>query len=315
MSDLSRDREAGGGPAGGRVAGQPGLQDAREDLRAAASAIGSQASETKEQVGQQASSVLDEAKAQGAGIADAARERAEDLAEEGKAASAERAHGLAEAVRHVADDLEGTSPEIARHVRAAAESVEGVSAALRDRSVGDLISEVGNFARRQPGAFFGAAMVAGFALSRFAKSSADASPGMSRQGGMNHAASGSGGVGIGNAPMREPGRMASRGVSVSPRDRAGGSTHEPEHTTATGAPGWVPEVGAAVTATPHSHPATMAAASLGGAVAHRPGDAAPGSMPTDVEVATIPPVPSSATSPAGASSSSSSSGTASGRTL
>ena len=45
-----------------------------------------------------------------------------------EAAGAERAQGLAQAVRHAADDLEASSPEIARHVRAAADSVEGVAA-------------------------------------------------------------------------------------------------------------------------------------------------------------------------------------------
>ena len=264
MSDLSRDNPSGSRPTGE----QPSLADAREDLRAAASSIGSQATEAKERIGEQAGSVIDEAKAQGAEVADAARERVEDLAEQGKAAGAERAHGLADAVRHVADDLEGSSPEIARHVRAAAESVDGVAAALRDRSVGDLVNEVGAFARRQPGAFFGAALVAGFAISRFAKSSAEGvAAGSSGSRGL------SAGTGMGNAP------------------RHGSDLSNPaalDRTTASGAPGWVPEVGAAVTAPHRSHPATMAAASLGGAVAHRAGDAAPGSMPTDVEVAAAP---------------------------
>ena len=81
MSDLSRD-DLATDRGSGRVAGQPPLQEAREDLRAAASSIGSQAAEAKDQVSQQATSVLDEAKAQGADIADAARGRAEDLAEQ-----------------------------------------------------------------------------------------------------------------------------------------------------------------------------------------------------------------------------------------
>lgn len=285
MSDLSRDDLATDRGSGSRVAGQPPLQEAREDLRAAASSIGSQAAEAKDQVSQQATSVLDEAKAQGADIADAARGRAEDLAEQGKAIGAERAQGLAQAVRHVADDLEGSSPEIARHVRAAAESVEGVSAALRERSVGDLINEVGNFARRQPGAFFGAALVAGFAISRFAKSSAEGSAGTGQDtatGGRSGALPGTGRMSLPETNPHHP-AVADNG---------------PGHTTASGAPGWVPEVGAAVTASHRSHPATMAAASLGGAVAHRAGDAQPGSMPVDPpsapEVATIPPVPENA---------------------
>lgn len=266
MSDLPRQSDIRAGNATGREPGAPSLQEAREDLRATASAIGAQAGETKDRLGQQAASVLDEAKAQGAEVADAAQERIEGLAEQGKAAGAERAQGLAQAVRHAADDLEASSPEIARHVRAAAESVEGVAAALRDRSVGDLLSEVGNFARRQPTAFFGTALVAGFAISRFAKSSAPLGAGHTAQ-----------------QPVRG-GLGGSAGMT-------GAATPAP--TTATGAPGWVPDAAGAT----QSHPATMAAASLGGAVAHRSGQAAPGSMPTDTDVAVIPPIPGGATAP------------------
>ena len=209
------------------------------DLRSAATAAGAKANEAVAGVRDQAAQVAGRVGEEARGVADAATERAESLAEQGKAAGAERAEGLAHAVRRVADDLEETSPEIARHVRTAAESVEQVGAALRERSVGDLLGQVGEFARRQPTAFFAAAVVAGFAVSRFAKSSAE----------------GSGGTG--------------RAVAV----RGGGHDALAARSTASGAPGWVPGKDAT------GHPATMAAASLGGAVAHRRGDAAPGTMP------------------------------------
>jgi hypothetical protein len=45
---------------------------------------------------------------------------------------------------------------------------------LRERSLDDLMQSFGRFARTQPATFFGGAVVAGFALSRFLKSSADA---------------------------------------------------------------------------------------------------------------------------------------------
>lgn len=266
MSDLPDQRNTEAASTGRRETGAATVGAVRDDLRATASAVGAEAAGTRDRLGQEAASVLDEAKAQGAEVAGAARERVEDLAEQGKAAGAERAQGLAGAVRHAADDLEASSPEIARHVRAAADSVEGVAAALRDRSVGDLLSEVGNFARRQPAAFFGTALVAGFAISRFAKSSApegSASGAAARPGPHNEA----------------------RGAAVA----------KTEHTTATGAPGWVPDPSGDA----HARPATMGAASLGGSVAHRAGDAAPGSMPTERGVATIPPIPDDATVPTG----------------
>lgn len=210
------------------------LANLRGDAQAAAAGIRNQTGEVASNLKDTVASAADEAVNQGESIMGAARERAEGLAEEGKQAVAGQASGLATAVRHAADDLEGTSPEIARHVRTAAEAVEGISATLRDRTAGQLIHDVTDFARRQPAAFFGVAALAGFALARFAKSSADGKPA-----GSGHAAA------------------------------TASSNQAPHH-----APGWVPAQGSDAT-----RPATMAAASLGGAIAHRAGDATPGSMP------------------------------------
>jgi hypothetical protein len=87
---------------------------------------------------------------------------------------------------------------------------------------------VEGFAREQPVAFFGAAVLAGFALSRFIKSSAD--------GGTTRYAAGRHGT-------------------------------EAPRTTATGAPGWTPDDDRPQA----SHPATMAAATLGGSAARSAG--------------------------------------------
>lgn len=179
-----------------------------------------------------AGAIADNVKAKGADMLEAARDRANDLADEGKEAGSRQMRGFATAIRNAAEDLEDTSPEIAGHVRAAAGSIEEISSALRDRSVGQLISDANLLARRHPAAFFGVAAVAGFALARFAKSSGEASA---------------------TASSREP----------------------PAQPLTSRAPGWVPAADDKV-----ARPATMAAATLGGAAAHRSVDALPGSMPT-----------------------------------
>jgi hypothetical protein len=51
----------------------------------------------------------------------------------------------------------------------------GPASSLRERSIDDLVRSLNNFARNQPAAFFGGAVLAGFALSRFLKSSAESS--------------------------------------------------------------------------------------------------------------------------------------------
>jgi vacuolar-type H+-ATPase subunit H len=143
-----------------------------QDAKALAAEARQRAGEAAETVKDKAGSLVDEARAQGEEILGTARERAESLAEEQKAMGAEKASKFADAIRHAAQDLEGASPEVARHVRSAADSVQGIASALRDRSAGQLFDDATAFARSQPTAFFGVAALAGFALARFMKSSA-----------------------------------------------------------------------------------------------------------------------------------------------
>ncbi|WP_146201831.1 hypothetical protein [Teichococcus aestuarii] len=218
-----------------------------------------------------AASLAEEAKQKKRDITEAATERAESLAEQGKAAGAERAEGLAHAVRRVADDLEDSSPEIARHVRAAAESVEGISSSLRERSVGELVEQVNGFARRQPTAFFGAAVLAGFAITRFAR--VGLSEGMSGGARTGGAQRSSHSAGMGAEPAMGAGRTG-YGTGT-------GSTGTGTAGAAGPAPGWVSNP--AAPGAP-SKPVTMPAATLGGAAAHRPGTGQPGSMPRGDEV-------------------------------
>jgi hypothetical protein len=216
--------------------GRSSPQDLKDQAKHVASEVSGRGAETVKEV-----------KAVGQDLSSTAAAKAEEIAETGKQAGADRAAGIAGATRRVADDLEGTSPEIAQHVRAAADSIEKVAASLRERSVGDLMQEASGFARRQPVAFFGAAVLAGFAVARFAKSS------------------GSGGS------------AQHHGHAMRGQGEAGGSRLP----VAGAAPGWVPAGDDGTAAgRPPLKPVTMSAATLGGAVAHQPGTAAPGSMPT-----------------------------------
>jgi hypothetical protein len=93
-------------------------------------------------------------------------------AEAQKERGADAMHRFAKAIRTAADELNDGSPEIARQVRAAAGSVDSLSRNLHGKSIGDLFSAASDFARNQPAAFFAGAVIAGFAFSRFLKSSA-----------------------------------------------------------------------------------------------------------------------------------------------
>jgi hypothetical protein len=108
-----------------------------------------------------------------ANAAETARDKASEFAERGKAAGAGRMEGFARAVRRAADDLQEDSPQIAGYVRQAADGLQQASSSIRSRSVGEIMDMVENFARRQPTAYFGGAVLAGFVLSRFVKSRPD----------------------------------------------------------------------------------------------------------------------------------------------
>jgi hypothetical protein len=218
------------------------VRSATRDAKDTGAALKEETARVASEVREQGSKLAEEVKTVGQDLGSAAAKEAEALADQGKQAGVERGLGLAHATRRVADDLEGTSPEIARHVRTAADSIEGVADSLRQRSVGDLLQDASTFARQQPAAFFGAAALAGFAIARFAKSSASGSSMSGTQAGPAH-----------RAPSAAPAVVTGR------------------------APGWVP---AGEPGTDTLKPATMSAATLGGAAAHKPGDAQPGSMPT-----------------------------------
>jgi vacuolar-type H+-ATPase subunit E/Vma4 len=98
-------------------------------------------------------------------------------AEEQKARGAEAMQGFARAISSATGELDDQSPMVARYVRDAAKQVDSLSSNIRGRSVTELMQAATDLARSQPAVFFAGAMAAGFALSRFLKSSAGADGG------------------------------------------------------------------------------------------------------------------------------------------
>ena len=114
-------------------------------------------------------------------IRDGAREAAEDVKEQihsgatrQKDAAAQQMDGWAHALKTASEDLQNRGQgSAAACVRQAAAGLERASGTVRERSLDDLIGTVEDFARRQPVAFIGGAVAAGFGLARLMKSSAD----------------------------------------------------------------------------------------------------------------------------------------------
>ena len=123
----------------------------------------------------QASSAAEDAKAALDATSATVKDRARKVAEQQRRAGADQIGGVARAIHGAAHEIEQELPQAAGFVHDAATKLEGAAASLRERNVDDLIRSLNNFARTQPAAFFGGAVLAGFALSRFLKSSTEPS--------------------------------------------------------------------------------------------------------------------------------------------
>ena len=99
-----------------------------------------------------------------------AREKAEALADRGKEMGVGQMEGIARVARGAADELQDQSPEMANAVRQAADGLDKAATSIRGKSVGEIVDMFDDFARRQPTAYFGSAVLAGFVLTRFIKS-------------------------------------------------------------------------------------------------------------------------------------------------
>ena len=151
--------------------GQPRDKDLKEQAKALGRELKDKASEITDTVSRTA-------KDQASELGSAAKELASDAAgkvttamNHQKTAGADYIGSIAQAVHRAAGEFDGEVPQAAKYIRQAADQLEGVANAVRERDMRELVGEVQNFARRQPTLFFGGAMLLGFAALRFLKSS------------------------------------------------------------------------------------------------------------------------------------------------
>ena len=164
-----------GGTSGGSTsrAGSPGEQltdRAKSDAEAAAS----HARAASEDFSARTRDASEEVKERAHGLIGDAKERARSIAGEQKNLAADRVTGFADALRHASSDLDEQGQSIVSGVvRQAADGLERVSGAMRSNDVDDLVGSIEDFARRQPAVFIGSAVLAGFGIARFMKSSSE----------------------------------------------------------------------------------------------------------------------------------------------
>jgi hypothetical protein len=121
------------------------------------------------------SALAESAKAKLGEIGGPVKDKALEVASQQKDAGADQLRCAAQAVHGAARELEQSMPQIAGYMHDIGQRLEGFASDLRSGSVDDLFTKLGDFSRNQPALIFGGAMIAGFALSRFLKSSAQPS--------------------------------------------------------------------------------------------------------------------------------------------
>jgi hypothetical protein len=115
----------------------------------------------------QASDLVDAAK----DVASQTSDKIKDAVSGQKASGAEYVGNLADTMRRAAREFDTDLPIAGTYIRKAASQVEGVSEQIRNGNLNDLVRSAQSFARRQPTAFLGLAVLAGFGAVRFLKSS------------------------------------------------------------------------------------------------------------------------------------------------
>ena len=147
-----------------------GSQTAAERIRSVGQDVKDHASET-------AKKSAETLKSRAGDMMDQTKEFASDAAEklssgfnEQKTVGADYLHNIADIVRRSASGFDHDVPQAGHYIRKAASQLDSVSEAIRNRDASEIIGNVRDFAKQRPAAFFGAALLVGFAAVRFFKS-------------------------------------------------------------------------------------------------------------------------------------------------
>jgi len=105
------------------------------------------------------------------GVADGTMDQIQRQAREQQRSGADFVERLAENIRQAGRAFESDVPFAARGIDSAADYVGDAAQKIRDGSFRDLLEGATDFAKRQPAAFLGISVLAGFAAVRFLKAS------------------------------------------------------------------------------------------------------------------------------------------------
>lgn len=103
------------------------------------------------------------------------KERIGEAIAEQKSAGADKLEQFGQAITQAAEGFKEQMPQAAGYIRDAGRWIDRSASDLREQKFEALFENLGNFAEKNPGMAFGVAILSGFALSRFLKSSRPAS--------------------------------------------------------------------------------------------------------------------------------------------
>lgn len=166
----------------------PAVERAKADAKAAGGKARKEAGSVADEAAKAASDVTDKAKRAASDVAETARSELRGALDEQKAAGADRAQRIADAIERAGDELGKEIPVLGDAMQRAAQEIEGIAEAVRNREPRELLDVAQGFARRQPALFAGAVGLAGFAAVRFLMASPRSGAGT----GMSAATAGSG---------------------------------------------------------------------------------------------------------------------------
>ncbi len=155
-----------------------------------------QQTSTTQQAKEAAGRITDDVRSQSASKMRQAQETAAKTANEQKNRAAQSVSSLADALRetgqHMQDNNQGAFGDMADR---AADRLEQFSHDLQNKSVGDMVDDIEDFARRDPGLFLGGAFLAGLLGARFFRSSTPTQPRHDRYSSQDYRRSGRTGYG------------------------------------------------------------------------------------------------------------------------
>ena len=132
----------------------------------------STANETKEDIRSAGADVAGSMRDAAHDAAGTLSDSASRAAEKAQSSAADEVANMSSALRTAAGELRSGSPQD-RAFSHVADSLADASDALRNKDMGEMLSDLNGFARRNPLTFLGGAALVGFAATRLAKASAE----------------------------------------------------------------------------------------------------------------------------------------------